>query len=137
MKNFPLLLLFVLSFSLLAALQSCRSKQNVPSTPQTQNPPVPPVPDINDDLPGGVPAMPGTIEYKLPDGYILLITIQGDEHEHIAKTADGFRIIMNPDGYYEYAIYDDQGLPQPTGIVARNPEDRTKEEWRIIRNTQP
>lgn len=88
------------------------------------------------DRPSGVPAVPHTIEYELPDGYILKIRLKGDEHGHIATTEDGYRLIMNPEGYYEYALMDDQGLPQATGIIARNKEDRTEEHWRIIGNPQ-
>jgi len=82
--------------------------------------------------PVGVPAYPDTIHYELPDGYILKLFLRGDEYFHLAKTVDNFRILMNPEGFYEYAIYDDQGLPQPSGIIARNAEDRTDDEWRVL-----
>lgn len=123
---------FLKSYILLAfifIILSCRtSKNHSDCSEQYSGTP----PDFLDELPVGVPAFPDTIHYKLPDDYILRLFLQGDEHYHLAKTIDHFLILMNPEGFYEYAIYDDQGLPKSSGIIARNPEDRTDEDWRIL-----
>lgn len=121
--------LFFLAF--ISLIFSCRTTKTHSYNSEQDNS-APPVPEIYDELPIGVPAFPDTIHYELPDGYILKLFLEGDEHYHLAKTVDGFVILMNPEGFYEYAIYDDQGLPQPSGIIARNAEDRTEDEWRIL-----
>lgn len=96
-----------------------------------------PAPQIfEDDLPSRVPASPDTISYELPDGYILKIRLIGDEFYHQALTVDGFPIVLNPEGFYEYTSADDQGLPQATGVVARNPEDRTHEEKQFLKSVR-
>lgn len=121
--------LFVFLF--LPLVFSCRTSKTQTDDTEKDNG-APPVPEIYDELPIGVPAFPDTIHYELPDGYILKLFLKGDEHYHLAKTIDNFLILMNPDGFYEYAIYDGQGLPQPSGIIARNAEDRTDDDWRIL-----
>lgn len=133
MFRFLFALLFI-SFVLLLGV-ACKSSRNTPQKDQlTPNAPVtPPVTDISDEMPSKVPAYPDTIWYKLPDDYVLRIFLRGDEHSHIALTVDGYQLVMNPEGFYEYVIKDDQGLPQATGVIARNPEDRTEEDWRILR----
>jgi hypothetical protein len=121
--------LFLLAFIFI--IVSCRTPKKSTDNSQ-QDHGAPPVPEIYDELPFGVPAFPDTIHYELPDGYVLRIFLEGDEHFHVAKTVDQFVIVMNQEGFYEYAAYDDQGLPQPTGIIARNSEDRTDDDWRIL-----
>jgi len=91
-----------------------------------------PVPDIYDELPRPVPAYPDTIYYELPDNYILKIFLRGDEHHHIALTVDGYRLLMNDDGFYEYAVLSHEGKPVPSGIIARNPGDRTDKDWEFL-----
>ncbi|MFN3556925.1 MAG: hypothetical protein ACK4VN_13275 [Bacteroidales bacterium] len=131
-----LLLIPAIALALISIAGACRSKREAPAQPPA-TPQVPPVPDIMEDMPSRVPAYPDTIWYELPDGYILRIFLRGDEHFHIALTADGFPLVMNPEGFYEYTFRDDQGLPQSTGIIARNPEDRSDEDWRVINATRP
>jgi len=121
--------LFLLAFILIKV--SCQTPKKTTDNSEQDNG-APPVPEIYDELPFGAPAFPDTIHYELPDGYILKIFLEGDEHFHLAKTIDHFIIVMNHEGFYEYAAYDDQGLPQPTRIIARNPEDRTDDEWLIL-----
>lgn len=81
----------------------------------------------SNDRPMKVPAYPGLIQYELPDGYILEIYLQGDEHQHTARTSDGYYLLMNEKGYYEYAGWDASGELISSGIIARNPADRNRE----------
>jgi hypothetical protein len=121
--------LFFLAFIFIIA--SCRtSRVYIENSDEDSS--APPVPAIYDELPSGVPAYPDIIHYELPDGYILRIFLEGDEHSHLAKTVDDFLILMNPEGFYEYAVYDDQGLPKPSGVIARNAEDRTDDDWVLL-----
>lgn len=75
------------------------------------------------DLPARVPAYPNLIYYTLPDDYLLEIYLRGDEFAHTVTTKDGYLLVMNKDGFYEYAIKTD-GQLTPSGIIARNKEDR-------------
>ncbi len=81
----------------------------------------------SNDLPMKVPAYPGLIHYELPDGYVLEIYLQGDEHKHTARTSDGYYLLMNEHGYYEYASRDASGELISSGIIARNAADRSQE----------
>ncbi len=78
------------------------------------------------DRPQTIPAYPDTIHYKMPDGYILHIFLRGDELAHTAFTVDGFYLLMNEKGFYEYASPDKNGQLMATGIIARNQADRTR-----------
>lgn len=84
------------------------------------------------EQPVAVPAYPDTIEYVLPDGYSLLIFLRGDEYGHIAETADGYYLLMNDAGYYEYAFKGSGDALHGTGVTARNPEDRSVEVVRFL-----
>lgn len=79
-----------------------------------------------EESPARVMAYPDVISYRLPDDYLLNIYLRGDEYSHTATTKDGYLLIMNQDGFYEYAIKKD-GQLQNSGIVARNKEDRDEE----------
>ncbi len=81
----------------------------------------------SNDLPMKVPAYPGLIHYELPDGYVLEIYLQGDEHQHTARTTDGYYLLMNERGYYEYANRNASGELISSGIIARNQADRSRE----------
>jgi M6 family metalloprotease-like protein len=72
----------------------------------------------------GVPAKPGIIEFEQPNGYVLNITLHGDEFVHWAQTTDGYTILQNKDGYYVYACQDKEGNLKLSEQIAHNPEDR-------------
>ena len=120
-----------MAFLLLAGCKSQKATTETPSEIEIIN-----GMEIIDDepgqQPGGAPAVPDLIHYELPDGYILKIYLRGDENYHYAKSTDGFFLILNPEGYYEYSYLDDQGLLQSTRKIARNPEDRSDDDWRIL-----
>ncbi len=83
-------------------------------------------------MPQTAPAYPDAIHYEMPDGYVLHIFLKGDEYTHTATTNDGFYLIMNEDGFYEYASPDSNGQLTSTGVVARNPTDRTTEHEKLL-----
>lgn len=72
-----------------------------------------------------VPAYPGDIQYKHPDGAILTIRMYGDEHFHQAETVDGYTIVFNDKGFYEYAVQDAQGNLVGSGIIAKDAAKRS------------
>ena len=83
--------------------------------------------------PAGVPAYPNLISYRLPDDYLLEIYLKGDEFGHIITTKDGYLLMMNQDGFYEYAIKTD-GQMKLSGIIARNKKDRDKEAKEFLKS---
>ncbi len=84
--------------------------------------------------PSGVMAYPNVISYRLPDGYILKIYLSGDEHNHTTTTKDGYPLMMNQEGFYEYAVFDKDGRFRPSGIIARNKEDRDDKVSKFLKN---
>jgi hypothetical protein len=85
------------------------------------------------DGPQSVPAYPDTIHFEMPDGYVLYLFLRGDEFTHSASTADGIYLLMNEEGFYEYASPDENGQLKATGIVARNPADRSGEHKKLLK----
>ncbi|HOZ30248.1 MAG TPA: M6 family metalloprotease domain-containing protein, partial [Bacteroidales bacterium] len=75
-----------------------------------------------------VPAKPGIIEFSQPDGTSLKIYLHGDERIKWATSLDGYTLIYNSEGYYEYAELDVNYDLIPSGIVAKDIENRTVSE---------
>lgn len=82
-----------------------------------------------------VPATPNPIIVTQPDGRTLTIRLHGDEFFHYATTEDGYLLLQNASGAYEYAVLDAAGQPTTTGIVAHNA--RTTTELQIVRTLRP
>lgn len=67
-----------------------------------------------------IPSFPGLIRFTQPDGSVIELQIVGDEHGHVTYSVDG-HIVVNADGWMEYADFDEAGFPVPSGItVGRN-----------------
>jgi M6 family metalloprotease-like protein len=82
-----------------------------------------------------IPAFPHPIEYRLPDGSTLTILLKGDEKVHWAQTMDGYSLLLNPDGYYEYAIKAEDKSMICSGIRAHNVSKRNIEETIFLTKT--
>ncbi len=78
-------------------------------------------------------ATPDSIRYTQPDGSCMMILLQGDEFIHWATTSDGYTIMTNAKGTYEYAVQDKSGRLVFSGIQASDPANRLKAEndWLI------
>ena len=50
-----------------------------------------------------IPAHPGTVKVKQPDGTFVTLRLVGDEWRHFQTTADGYSVVKNGKGYYVYA----------------------------------
>lgn len=83
-----------------------------------------------------IPAKPGKIEYKQPDGQTLTITLHGDEFIHWAETVDHYTVLQNEDGYYAYAIHDKNGLLAISDQIAHNPKERKSDEIDFLKDVQ-
>lgn len=93
------------------------------------------IPKVKNQVKGnGVPATKKLIKYKQPDGSILNLYLKGDKAIHWAETTDGYTIIANSIGFYEYAKIDENGNLVSTNVVAKNESERTITDKSIVSN---
>lgn len=71
-----------------------------------------------------VPAYPGLIESKQPDGSVVQIRVMGNEHFHYTVSEDSELIARDSTGYWNYA--DEQG--KPTGMRFHHRDKRGDKE---------
>lgn len=71
-----------------------------------------------------MPAYPGLVDYKQPDGTTVKIYLHGDERMKSAETQDGYTVMNNKKGYLEYAVPNNYGDIVPSGIKAKNADLR-------------
>lgn len=83
----------------------------------------------------GVPAIPYPVEYTLPDNTTVIIQLHGDERVHWATTADGYTILQNKEGYFEYATKDLKGDLVPSGIKVSSDKILSKQTLDFLKNT--
>ncbi|MCL2681906.1 MAG: M6 family metalloprotease domain-containing protein [Bacteroidales bacterium] len=81
-----------------------------------------------------IPAYPHPVNYELPDGSEITIRLQGDERVNWAVTLDGFTLLRNSDGFFEYAVLNTFGDLTLSGIQARNETERTVEDKKFLRD---
>jgi M6 family metalloprotease-like protein len=74
-----------------------------------------------------VPAYPYPVSYQLPDGTEITIQPRGDEWVNWVESADGFTILRNSDGFWEYAVMNENGDLKLSGIRVQNEAERTVE----------
>lgn len=82
------------------------------------------------------PATKKQIEYKQPDGTILPLFLKGDENLHCAVTIDGYTLLSNKEGGYEYAKLDKNKCLISSGKLAHDSEKRTKKEIRFLKKIE-
>ncbi|WP_291861597.1 M6 family metalloprotease domain-containing protein [Marinilabilia sp.] len=75
-----------------------------------------------------VGAFPHPQEITQPDGSVLIIRQHGDEWYNWMTTGDGFRIVKNNNGFFEYATQLKSGGIVSSGIRASNPNQRDASE---------
>lgn len=80
----------------------------------------------------GIPAKPGMISYLQPDGSTINIVLKGDAAIHWAVTEDGYTLLSNANGYYEYAKLDENANLISTGIIARNQANRKSADVAVL-----
>ena len=79
-----------------------------------------------------VPAYHHPIDYQLPDGTTITIILKGDEQVKWAETVDGYSILLNENGFYEYTVINEHGDMVRSGIRAHNKENRTSEQTSFL-----
>jgi len=80
-------------------------------------------------------AYPDPVKINQADGTVITIILQGDERIKWAKTLDGYALLYNDDGIYEYAELDESGNLIPSGLKANDVEVRTADETSFLANT--
>ncbi|TVQ90686.1 MAG: M6 family metalloprotease domain-containing protein [Bacteroidetes bacterium] len=75
-----------------------------------------------------VPAYPGLVKYKQPDGSIIHIYLKGDEKINWAETPDGYTILVTNVGEYQYAIPNKAGDLVFSGIAVSDVRSLEEEE---------
>jgi hypothetical protein len=79
----------------------------------------------------GVSAYPYPVEITQPDGTKITIIQRGDESVKWAQTVDGYSILRNSRGIYEYATLDSRNDMVPSGIPVRDALNRSASEIQI------
>ena len=75
-----------------------------------------------------VPAYPNPINYTLPDGTEITIQLRGDEWLNWAETPDGFTLLRNLEGFFEYATLNELGDLALSGVRVNDMSRRTSGE---------
>ena len=81
-----------------------------------------------------VPAYPGLLTKTQPDGSNVSYYLRGDENFSFSTSEDGYLIMSNENGIFEYAELNEQMEIVPVGIKVSNINDRTYKEKRYLKN---
>lgn len=84
-----------------------------------------------------VPAIPTSITIKQPNGKTLTMFLCGDEYFHWGKTLDSYTLVTNNEGFWCYAILNDEGYLVASNYLAANKEERTNEENKFLSMLPP
>lgn len=79
-----------------------------------------------------VPACPDPLQIKQPDGTILTVVLKGDEFFNYYVTEDGYPIVKDDAGIFNYASIDQSGRKIDTKVKANNEALRSKTEKEFI-----
>ena len=80
----------------------------------------------------GVSAYPYPVEITQPDGTKITIIQKGDEFVKWAQTVDGYSIMRNSRGIYEYVTLDTKNDMVPSGIPVRNVSNRSASDIQFL-----
>ncbi|NEW83367.1 MAG: M6 family metalloprotease domain-containing protein [Mariniphaga sp.] len=73
----------------------------------------------------GIPAYPFPVEIIQPDGTKIVVIQKGDEHLKWAQTIDGYSLMRNKSGVFEYSTLNSGNEMIPSGITAKNQSERS------------
>ncbi|MHC1703243.1 MAG: M6 family metalloprotease domain-containing protein [Tenuifilaceae bacterium] len=79
-----------------------------------------------------VSAYPYPVKITQSDGTVITVILQGDERVKWAHSSDGYSLLLNQKGVYEYAVIDMKGDLTPSGVKANNVEARTENEKSLL-----
>jgi len=81
----------------------------------------------------GIPADPNPIKFTQPDGSVVTILLKGDENIHWAESLDGYTLIGNGNGGWDYAVLNSSGDLTCSGFFAKEIRKRSCREKRMLR----
>lgn len=81
-----------------------------------------------------VKAKPGIIKVDQPDGSVLSIRLIGDEKVRYTLSEDGFLLLQNPEGFYEYAVQNSDRGVVTSGVRATDKAIRSSGEISFLSN---
>ena len=81
-----------------------------------------------------VPAYPGLLTKTQPDGSVINYYLRGDETFNFAMSEDGYLMVVNENGIFEYAELNDQMEFISVGIKVSDINNRTLKEKRYLKN---
>ncbi|MCX6239784.1 MAG: M6 family metalloprotease domain-containing protein [Bacteroidia bacterium] len=84
----------------------------------------------------GIPAYPFPMEITQPDGTKIIIIQKGDEHVKWAQTIDGYSVMRNSNGIYEYTTLNSDNDMIPSGIQAKNESERSPSDIQFLNQTK-
>ena len=84
----------------------------------------------------GVSAYPFPVEIVQSDGTKVTIINKGDERLKWAQTVDGYSIVRNSKGIYEYAMLSTTMDMIPSGVQAKNIPERSNSDIQFLNNTK-
>lgn len=79
-----------------------------------------------------VPAIPRPLKVQQTDGSFLTVLLKGDEFFHYQTTNDGYPIVKNINGNYNYAKIDLEGKTIDTQVKASDKEQRSLTEAQFV-----
>jgi hypothetical protein len=82
----------------------------------------------------GVESMTDTLPLRQMDGTILHIVGFGNFFVNYSETIDGYTLVLNKAGFYEYATQGEDGSLVPIGLEAKDPGKRTSKERRKLKH---
>lgn len=77
------------------------------------------------------PALQGAVKCTQPDGSWVTLELHGDEFYHFSTTTDGYTVLQNEQGVYEYARVDGNRLVS-TGVQAHDADSRSADENALL-----
>jgi len=80
----------------------------------------------------GVSAYPYPVEVTQSDGSTITVLLKGDEHIRWAETVDGYSIMRNSSGIFEYAKTDSKIDMIPSGVKVRNLSERSSSDIQFL-----
>ncbi|MDR0681329.1 MAG: M6 family metalloprotease domain-containing protein [Dysgonamonadaceae bacterium] len=83
-----------------------------------------------------VPAYPYPVQYPLPDGTVITIILKGDEWVNWATSSDGYSLLLNKNGFYEYAVKEATEDLVLSGVRFHDEKDRTPAEVSFLKKVQ-
>ncbi len=79
-----------------------------------------------------VPAYPYPIDHEQPNGQTITIELKGDEKVNWAETPDGYTILINKQGEYQYAIRNEAGDLVFSGVPVSSSANKSTEETNLL-----